>query len=195
MAETPEPFRHETPRLILRDWRDEDWPEFFRITDTPAVMRWLNGLLGEEGRRLQRQRVTDCHARNGHCFWVAERKADGGHLSGEMLGFCGLKKADAPGSTITGAFEAGWRMREESWGHGYAREAASAALDLAFGRFGADEVFAITVPGNERSWGLMQRLGMRRRAECDYDDQRFTGEMRRQIVHAIDRETWEQARG
>lgn len=186
-------FRHETTRLVLRDWREEDWPEFFRITDTQAVMRWLNGPLGEEGRRLQRERVTNCHARHGHCFWVVERKEDGGHLSGEMLGFCGLKRADAPGGSIAGEFEVGWRFRQDSWGRGYAKEAASAALELAFARFGADVVFAITVPGNTASWGLMLRLGMERRAELDYDDERFTGEMRRQILHSITRAKWESA--
>ncbi|MEQ5788162.1 GNAT family N-acetyltransferase [Erythrobacter sp. NFXS35] len=194
MARSGADFRHETARLILRDWRAEDWPEFFRITDTPAVMRWLNGPLGEQGRMLQRQRVTDCQARNGHCFWVVERRTDSGHLSGEMLGFCGLKKADAPGGTIAGEFEIGWRLREEAWGHGYAKEAATAALDLAFDHFGAREVFAITVPGNTASWGLMLRLGMERRAECDYADQRFTGEMRNQIVYSIAAEVWARTR-
>lgn len=184
-------FRHETARLVLRDWREEDWDEFFRLTDTPAVMRWLGGPLGAEGRRLQRERVTHCRARNGFCFWVVERLADGGHLAGEMLGFCGLKRADAPDSSITGAFEIGWRLREDSWGRGYAKEAALAALELAFGTFGAHEVFAITVSGNAASWGLMIRLGMERRAELDYDDTRFTGAVRRQIIHSITRDQWE----
>ena len=40
-------FRLETVRLVLRDWRDEDWEPFYRHTNTPAVMRWLGGLLDE----------------------------------------------------------------------------------------------------------------------------------------------------
>jgi hypothetical protein len=36
-------FRHETDRLILRDWREEDWPFFWEGTNTPGVMRWLGG--------------------------------------------------------------------------------------------------------------------------------------------------------
>jgi RimJ/RimL family protein N-acetyltransferase len=183
-------FRHETGRLILRDWRAEDWAEQWRATDTPNVMRWLGGLLGEEGRAAQIARIENCQAANGFCFWLVERKADGGHLSGEMLGMCGLKRADAPGSSVTGTMEVGWRFREEAWGHGYAKEAASAALDLGFGRFGGEEIVALTVEGNSPSWGLMLRLGMQRRAEFDYNDPRYSEELNPTIVFAINAEQW-----
>lgn len=183
-------FRLETDRLVLRDWREEDWPEFFRLTNTPAVMRWL-GLMNEEKQADQRARVEACAVRNGHCFWVVERKADGGHLSGEMLGFCGLKRADVPGSPVEGSFEIGWRMREDSWGQGYAKEAAIASLEAGFARFEADEIVALTVPGNEASWGLMLRLGMRRREDLDFRDDRFEPDL--QIVHSIARDEWAMA--
>lgn len=184
-------FRHQTERLVLRDWRgDADWQEFFRVTNRPAVMRWLGGVLDAEGKRKQRDRVEACHAANGFCFWAIERLADG-----EMLGFCGLKRADAPGSSVTGAMEIGWRLREDAWGQGYAREAASAALDLAFSRFGADEVVALTVEGNAASWGLMKRLGMRRREELDYPDARYDHPWRDTIVYSIARGEWEGSHG
>lgn len=181
MAET----RLETRRLILRDWREDDWPEFFRVTNTPAVMRWLGGVLDEDGIERQRARVEACRAANGHCFWAVERKADGA-----LLGFCGLKRADAPGSTVAGEMEVGWRFREDAWGQGYAKEAAVASLDAAFDRFGADTVIALTVDGNVESWGLMKRLGMQRCPELDYDDPRFEPPLRRSIVCSIGRETW-----
>ena len=101
--------------------------------------------------------------------------------------------ADAPGSSVTGAMEIGWRLREDAWGQGYAREAASAALDAAFTRFGADEVVALTVPGNAASWGLMKRLGMQRRAELDYVDPRFGEELNPSIVYSLRRDQWETA--
>ena len=176
----------ETERLILRDWRSEDWPEFFRVTNTPAVMQWLGGVLDETGMAAQRARVENCAAANGFCFWVVERKADGA-----LLGFCGLKRADAPGSTVTGAFEAGWRLREDAWGQGYAKEAATAALDAAFARYGADRVVAVTVAGNAGSWGLMERLGMTRRVDLDYWDTRYDEPWNPAIVYAIDRDAWE----
>jgi RimJ/RimL family protein N-acetyltransferase len=86
--------------------------------------------------------------------------------------------------------EVGWRLREDAWGQGYAREAAAASLDIAFDRFGADEVIALTVQNNTASWGLMLRLGMERRAELDFDSPDFDPENPRIIAHAIARENW-----
>lgn len=184
-------FRIDTDRLVLRDWRgDADWDEFFLVTDTPAVMQWLGGVFDHAGRKKQRERVEGCAARNGFCFWAMERKEDGA-----LLGFCGLKRADAPGSTVTGAMEIGWRMREDAWGRGYAKEAATAALAAAFETFGADEVVALTVEGNTASWGLMKRLGMRRRPELDYPDDRYDHPWRDTVVYSIDRAAWEKGRG
>jgi len=184
-------FRLETERLVLRDWQgDADWEEFFRVTNTPAVMRWLGGTFDEQGRTKQRDRVEGCRARNGFCFWAVERKEDGA-----LLGFCGLKRADAPGSTVTGEVEIGWRLREDAWGRGYAKEAATAALTAAFDDFGAEDVVALTVADNTASWGLMLKLGMRRREDLDYPDERYEHPWRDTVVYSIDRATWESRDG
>jgi len=131
--------------------------------------------------------VDGCAQANGFCFWALERKSDG-----EILGFCGLKRADAPGSSVAGEIEIGWRLRRDAWGQGYAREAATASLVGAFGRFGADAVYALTIEENEASWGLMKRLGMVRREDLDYIDPRFGKPWCDTMVWAIDRSTWEQ---
>ena len=110
---------------MLRDWRDDDWPEFFRLTNTPAVMRWLGPIMDIDQRAIQRERIERCAAQHGHCFCLVQRHADGGHLAGQVLGFCGLKRADAV-SPVEGRFEIGWRLCEDAWGHGYAKEAALA---------------------------------------------------------------------
>jgi RimJ/RimL family protein N-acetyltransferase len=158
----------ETGRLILRDWTEADIAPFLRHTNTPAVMRWLGGVRTEADQRESIGRMMRWQEERGFTFWVVERKADG-----ELLGFCGLKLADTPGSPIEGMYEVGWRLREDVWGQGYAKEAAIAALDFAFAQLGAGRVVAITFPANEASWGLMERLGMTRRPELDYDDARF----------------------
>jgi len=159
----------ETPRLLLRDWREEDIAPFLLHTNTPAVMRWLGGVKSEaEIRSVIENRLMAWQRDRGFTFWAVERREDG-----ELLGFCGLKIADQPGSPIEGDHEIGWRLREDCWGQGYAKEAATASLDFAFERLEAPHVVAITFIENEPSWGLMERLGMTRRPECDYDDPRF----------------------
>lgn len=184
------PFRLETERLILRDWQAGDISRFIELTNTPSVMRWLGGVMDSAQIGLFESRLMAFQAEYGHTFWIVERKADGGDLAGEMLGFCGLKKIDAPGATFAGEFEIGWRMRTDAHGKGYAREAAIASMSAGFERFGAQEIFALTVIDNAASWGLMLRLGMRRRAELDFDDLRYQDPIRHTIVHSITRAEW-----
>ena len=182
-------FRLETERLILRDWRGEDWPEFWRLTNTPAVMRWLGGVTDSDAQAKARARHEARSAAHGFDLWAVERKRDGGHLAGELLGFCGLKLSDEQGGPI-GEFEIGWRLREDAWGRGYAREAAEASLRAAFERFGAPRVIAFTVAENTASWGLMRRLGMRRREDLDFYSTGFIAAGEDVIVHSITRDEW-----
>ena len=89
----------------------------------------------------------------------------------------------------------GWRLREDAWGKGYAKEAAIASLDLAFDRFDSDEVIALTVKRNTPSWGLMERLGMERREDLDFEDAAFDPDDATIIVYSISKEDWETLNG
>lgn len=154
----------ETERLILRGWDEAARAEFARVTNTPAVMEWLGGVAEPATLAAAFERLDGYQRDHGHTLWAVERKADG-----EILGFCGLKRVNtAGGEPLHGQFEIGWRLREDAWGQGYAKEAAIAAMDLAFGRFGAPHVVALTVEGNVPSRNLMSRLGMVRRADLDF---------------------------
>jgi RimJ/RimL family protein N-acetyltransferase len=128
---------------------------------------------------------------HGHTFWIVEDKS-----SGEILGFCGMKRVNSPGAgdALTGMPEIGWRLRESAWGRGIAKEAAIATLDLAFGRFGFERVIAMTIPANRESYGLMLRLGMMRCEALDFTDTRFGPETNPQIVYVIDAADWPAAR-
>ena len=99
-----------------------------------------------------------------------------------------------PAPSCPGDFEIGWRLRESAWGQGVAKEAAIASLDLAFTRFAAPYVVALTVPENRASWGLMERLGMKRRADLDYIDPRFGPDLNPTIVYRLEASDWPSAR-
>ncbi|MFN3946336.1 MAG: GNAT family N-acetyltransferase [Allosphingosinicella sp.] len=179
-----EPVVIGTERLVLRDWREADVEPFLRHTNTPAVMRWLGGpAKPEEAVERIRSRVMRWQEERGFTFWVVERRCDGA-----LLGFCGIKIADDEGAPVEGEYEIGWRLREDAWGQGYAKEAALASLDFAFARLGAPRVVALTVEENAPSWGLMRRLGMTRRPDLDYVGPDWSeGPV---IVYAIGREEW-----
>ncbi len=177
-------FRHETERLILRDWREDDWAEFWAGTNTPAVMRWLGGVCDAERQRFYQERWLACNAAHGHTFWPVERKSDGA-----ILGFCGLKRSNEEGGP-QGMMEAGWRLREDAWGKGYAKEAAAASLDIAFDTFGAEEVIALTIEPNTASWGMMVSLGMERREDLDFENDAFDPANPLIIAYSMSQSAW-----
>lgn len=179
----------ETERLILRDWGDGDADRFYEVMNTPAVMRHLGGVQDRPGWDAGVGRIFGYQQDFGHTLWLVERKRDR-----ELLGFCGLKRVNSEGTQLTGQFEIGWRLRESAWGQGYAKEAAIASLDLAFGTFGAPSVVALTIEPNLDSRGLMKRLGMNRREDLDFDDPRFPPEMNPTIIYSIAAEDWPAAR-
>ena len=179
-----------TARLRLRDWDDADEAEFYAAMNTPAVMRHLGGVQSREEWRAALQRIRGFSRDFGHTFWIVEDK-----VSGELLGFCGLKRVNSPGAgELTGTPEIGWRLRTSAWGKGIAKEAAIASLDLAFGRFGYPAVIAMTTPDNVESQGLMNRLGMRRRDDLDFIDARYGPELNPSMIWLISADEWPTAR-
>jgi RimJ/RimL family protein N-acetyltransferase len=90
---------------------------------------------------------------------------------------------------IDGEIEIGWRLREDVWGRGYAREAASASLRWAWRSLQCDRIFAMTVPANRASWGLMERIAMVRRPDLDFGHPLFPANhpLHRHIVYAAAR--------
>ncbi len=153
----------ESDRLILRRWREADAEPFHVMCNDPAVMEHLgpSQTRDEVEAAIARQNgFIDAH---GHCFWAVERREDGA-----FLGFCGIKPG-ALGTPVEGRAEIGWRLGAPHWGKGYAREAAEASIAYGWSTLGFDSIWAITTVANSRSWGLMERLGMTRRPDLDFD--------------------------
>lgn len=156
-------FRIATDRLILREWRKQDVAPFMRRLNTPTVTRWLGGVQLRADFEASYERMTREQRENGHCFWIIERAEDAA-----ILGFCGARVAGHPGTNVHGKIELGWRLGEDVWGCGYAKEAALAAIEWCWTALTVDELIAYTVPQNAPSWGLMERIGMNRRNDLDF---------------------------
>ena len=168
----------ETARLIIRPPHDGDRAPFAAMSADPDVMANLGPLLDRAASDAALDRMTAAQATYGFAFWALEAKSDGA-----FIGLCGLLPVhfDAlPANSI----EIGWRLRRASWGAGLATEAARAVLDWGFAR-GLPAIIAFTATRNLASQAVMQRLGMARRADLDFDHPRLAADdpLRRHIVY------------
>ncbi len=173
----------ETERLILRMIGEGDETEHDRLLNSPTIMRYIGGPMEPAEIEQRHAKGMAMFAREGFSFLFVIEKA-----SGEMVGYCGIKRVDDPSAPNVGDHEIGWKIREDRWGLGYASEAMRAVIDWAFSRIGAPHVVAITDPDNTASWKLMEKLGMVRREELD-----FEAEHGPLIQYSLTADQWESA--
>lgn len=173
----------ESGRIRLRGWGERDLTPFHAMSRDPRVMATLGPLMTLEQCSATIDRLKGLQAAHGCTFWAMERITDG-----TFLGWCGVKPGPA-GTPIADQMEIGWRLAHEHWGHGYAREAAQATLDWVWAETDAPLVAAITSVDNSRSWGLMERLGMVRAPEDDFDHPNVPADspLLRHITYRINR--------
>lgn len=143
-----------TPRLQLRQWRDDDLPAFAELNADEQVMEYLIGPLSQTQSDAMAQQIRELIAQRGWGFWAVERLADS-----RFLGFVGLH-TPRPELPCSPCVEIGWRLVRDAWGQGFATEAAQAALRAGFDRLQLKEIVAFTAAGNLRSQAVMRRLGM-----------------------------------
>lgn len=144
----------ETPRLILRGWREEDVEPFARINSDDEVMEYFLKKLDLEETRAFYRRIVDEFADYGWGLYAVEDKADGA-----FIGYVGFHQIHFDVDFAPGV-EIGWRLRKESWGRGLATEAASACLEYGRDVLGLKEVYSFTSLPNKRSERVMQKIGM-----------------------------------
>lgn len=171
----------ETERLLLRQWRADDREPFARMSADPEVMAHFPGTLV----RAEADRIVDVVeaeiATHGYGFWALESRT-----TGDFLGFTGIR-APRDALPFSPCIEVGWRLARDSWGKGYATEAARAALDFGFTRLGLPEIVSFTAVRNERSRRVMQRLGMIERGEFDHPALPADSPLRRHVWFSIAR--------
>jgi RimJ/RimL family protein N-acetyltransferase len=166
-----------TERLIMRAWRESDLAPWAVMNADPEVRQYLGPLLTFEQAAASVLNFQDSLDRYGFGFWAAEVRA-----SGEFIGFTGLDTVDDE-VPFTG-IEVGWRLARSAWGHGYATEAALAALRYGFDIMELPEIIALTMAQNLRSQAVMRRIGMATDPAEDFDDPDVEdAALRRQVMY------------
>lgn len=168
----------ETPRLLLRSWRDEDLHPFAAMNADERVMEYFPAPLSQAESAAFLERMRQELAQEPFGPYAVERREDG-----KLLGYVGLHRITFAGE-LTGRVEIGWRLCAEAWGHGYATEAARACLDHAR-QLGLGEIVAFTTLSNLRSQRVMERLGMARQYEFDHPALPVGDRLRRHVLYSI----------
>jgi RimJ/RimL family protein N-acetyltransferase len=160
-ADIVPPVPIETPRLLLRPWRDDDRDAFAALHADPAVMVDHVAPIDRRASDAKFDRYAAAYDAVGYCRWCLESR------EGAFLGCVGVMPSP-PGHPLGPHAEVGWRLARAAWGLGYATEAARASLDDVFTRCDMSEVLAYTAPDNLRSQAVMSRLELRRDAARDF---------------------------
>lgn len=153
----------QTTGLKLRPWQDTDLEPFAALNADPRVMEHYQRPLSRPESDALANRLGKLLIEQGFGFWALEITANK-----TFIGCLGLMRPTFQ-AHFTPCIDIGWRLAAEHWGRGYATEAATAALSHAFDALEATEVVSFTVPENHRSTRVMERLGMQRTPEDDFN--------------------------
>lgn len=151
-----------TKRLILRPWKKEDFALFAEMNKDPRVREYFPTLLTREESDEQAAKFQKHIQETGWGIWAAEVPG-----IADFIGFIGIQPVKfAP---FTSSVEIGWRLAHQFWGRGYAPEGAEAALEFGFERLNLPEIIAFTPTQNVRSMKVMEKIGMKRDNQLDFD--------------------------
>ncbi len=146
----------ETDRLILRQWKSEDYQPYAELCADPQVMRYFVAPLSRQESDEQAATIQKLISDQGWGFWAVELKS-----TGQFIGFVGLhhqnRDSGIPDAPLT---EIGWRLSSDFWGLGYATEAAQKALQFTFETLDLPSVYSFTALENIPSRRVMAKLGM-----------------------------------
>ncbi len=173
-----------TERLVLRPFVATDVDDLCAIQSRADVVRYL--YWGVRTRAevvdvlVDRAPMTRLDV-EGDVLDLAVQRQDTGRVIGDVsLRLASLEHRQG---------EIGFVFHPDHQGQGYAREAATAMLDLAFGSAGLHRVYGRTDARNTASAGLMRRLGMRQEAHFVHNEM-FKGEWSDELVYAVLAQEW-----
>ena len=152
----------ETPRLILRQWKESDYDPYIQLNSDKEVMRFFPSVFSRNESLVQIKRLSTCIDDNGYGYFAIERKDN--H---SFIGFTGLAHPRFE-NYFTPCIEIGWRLSKENWNQGFATEAANACLEFGFDQLKLTEIYSFTSVHNVRSEQVMIKIGMRNMEEFDH---------------------------
>ena len=149
------------PRVLLRQWRDDDAAPFAALNADAEVMRHFPSMLDRTTSDAMLTRARTKINERGWGSWALE-------VESECAGFVGLTQPTF-NAHFTPCVEIGWRLARKFWHRGYATEAALLCLRYGFETLKLEQIVSFTTVLNTPSMSVMQRIGMARDPADDFD--------------------------
>jgi len=151
----------ETERLFLREMTMGDFDALYAVLSDPEIMQHYPYSFDEERVRSWIERNMDRYKNDGFGLWAVCLKD-----TGEMIGDCGLTLQNIEGQMLP---EIGYHIRKDQQRKGYAKEAAAAVRDWAFGNTEYPALYSYCKYTNVGSFKTAESIGMH--FEKEYEDE------------------------
>ncbi|MBQ2700015.1 MAG: GNAT family N-acetyltransferase [Clostridia bacterium] len=166
----------ETPRLILRKFVPEDFPNLYELLSDPVTMQHYPRPYDETGARRWLSWSLENYEKHGFGWWVVEDKTNG-----RFMGDCGITLQRINGQLLP---EIGYHLHHPFWRQGYGSEAARAVRDWGFQNTDYPALYSYMTTDHKGSWRTAEKIGMKRVDEYTEDGEAL-------YVYRITRKEWE----
>lgn len=152
----------ETPRLILRQFTEEDSPLILQLNSDPEIVKYVHEpVLTTEGQA--KKIIVDIilpQYKNNLGRWAIYTKTNN-----EFIGWCGLKYRPE-----LNEIDLGYRLKKDAWRKGFATEAAKHTLDHGFNKLHLKLITGRAHIENIASIKVLEKIGMQFGREEIVDD-------------------------
>ena len=178
----------ETERLILRDYREDDFNEYYRLKADSKTMYYLQDiqLSTKEEAYDDFHKVLDDMSKVDRKFYFMHIELKDSHEQVGSIGYTVMN--DTPVGKIV---HAGYFTYPEFWGKGYATEAFRRVLEFAFSENNVYRMSTGCLAENIGSERVMQKCGLIKEAEhIDYEW--HDGKMKTRLEYRLLKREWRQ---
>lgn len=168
-------IRIETPRLILRPWRETDLQDFYEYASVDGVGElagWRHHGSVEESRT-----ILNSFIRHKKTFALVLKE------TGKVIGSLGLEELDPdPVEGTSYGREIGYVLSKNHWGCGLMTEAVQAVIRYCFETLDFDYLTCGHFVGNHRSQRVIEKCGFTYTGTSDYQTRYGTVERSRNYI-------------
>ena len=173
----------QTQRLVLRDFREEDWRDAHIYGSDPEVVKYLPfGPNTEEETKAFIAREIARQKESPRLFYDFALETRQDH---KVIGSCSIN------FTVPADKEAmiGYVLNRNYWNQGYVTEALRAVVAFGFEQLGLHRIIASCDPENTGSYRVMEKAGMQREGYLR-EEKMFKGVWRDFLLYSILEKEW-----